>query len=77
MRPDPDGVGEVSHELRPVRRVLFPAVMQEQVQPGAHAQDRETALGLFRHKAHQQNVLYARHGGSSVEHAEDLDVTQV
>src|SRR5271169_3606712 len=72
MGPDSDGIGKVSHELRPICRVLFPPVMEEQVQPCAYTQDSEPALCLFGHKAHQQKVLYAPHDDSSVEERPDL-----
>jgi hypothetical protein len=67
MRSDSDGIWKVGHALCPMRRVLPPPVMQEQVLPCACAQDSVPGLCLFWHKAHPENVFHSRHDKSSIE----------
>src|SRR5580658_5315081 len=65
MRPYSDGVGKVCHELRPVCRLLFQAVPQEQRRSCRDPQQRESGLCPLGNKAHQQDILYSSHFNSS------------
>src|ERR1700685_4442178 len=65
MRPDPNRVGKVRHELRPVRRLLFQTVPQKQRRSCPHPQQREPELRPLGNKSHQQDILYSSHFNTS------------
>src|SRR5580704_3738581 len=75
MRANPNRIGEVCHELCPVRRLLLPPVPHEQGCPDPNAQNSKPHLRPLRHKPHQQNTSCARHDQPSVNHVVSLDVT--
>lgn len=61
MRSDSDGIGKMCHEVRPMCRLLLPAVPQKKRGTRPHSQDCKASRCSFGNKPHRENVLYASH----------------